>query len=634
MLSDSDLQILVHHHQGVDRINLQLGKPLTLGRGPISDHSYVGTNLSRRHAEFISQEDGVWLRDLGSTDGTHVNGHPIGSEPLLISAEDEIRLGSLVVSVRHRLETAPAQLGLSSASTFSSALRSEILRAKAFHRTFALLIFQSDEKVSDWVPRLPPLLREIDTATFRAPNAMVVLAEATAVEATRIASGLCNDTIRCGIAMYPSSSPSMEGLIQSACSAVVRAKPIEIASGTAPAPIIADGPIVRSPNMIELYRTSERVAAASIPILILGETGTGKEVLARSIHERSPRHDKPMHSINCGAIPQTLIESVLFGHEKGAFTGADRQADGIFQAANGGTILLDEIGELPLSAQVTLLRVLDNKKVQRVGSPTERPVDVRVLASTNRDLELMCRQGEFRLDLLYRINTMTLRIPPLRDRLAEVQALAHHFIQKANRDYDREVAGLLPSALSVLLHYGWPGNIREIRNVMERAVLICVTSHISVEDLPERLRADLGTPEGLEVATPVSPKRPRYPRFKEVMEVCEAAIIRSHLQDQHGNQTLTAQTLGIARRTLVYKMRSLGIRDPSPTPDAQGVLSEHTLPEDLDLPLKERLLNIEGRLIHATLARTQGNHSEAARALGLQKRTFDNKVQRMSEREG
>jgi two-component system, NtrC family, response regulator AtoC len=633
MLSDSDLHIVVHHHKGKEKIALQPGKPLILGRGPLSDFSFEGTNLSRRHAEFISRTDGVWIRDLASTDGTHVNGQPIGTEALLVDSDDEIRLGSLVVSVIHHAEISPSSLGLSTAKNFSYALRTEILRARTFHRTFALLALRSTDPPSDWVSRIPPLLREVDTATFQAPYAMVLLAEASSNEACRIANALCGDTIRCGIAMYPSSSSSVEGLVQTARAAVTKANPVQLASSTEAIPSVAPSPIVRSPQMIELYRTSERVAGASIPILILGETGTGKEVLARSIHERSPRHDKPMHSINCGAIPQTLIESVLFGHEKGAFTGADRQSDGIFQAADGGTILLDEIGELPLAAQVTLLRVLDNKKVQRVGSPLERPVDIRVLASTNRDLDLMCRNGEFRLDLLYRINTMTLRIPPLRERLAEVQALAHHFIQMANTDYDRDVIGLLPSALSVLLHYTWPGNIREIRNVMERAVLICVTSHISVQDLPERLRANLDDTVW-DSPPPSAPSLKQRRRFKETMEACEAAIIRSHLEDQGGNQTLAAQHLGIARRTLVYKMRSLGIRDPSLSPEAQSILAEHTLPGDADLPLKARLLDIEARLIQATLTRTRGNHSEAARALGLQKRTFDNKVQRMSTREG
>jgi len=629
-------KIVVYHHEGVERISLKPGEPVVIGRDDQCDHVFQGFNLSRRHAEFLAKEGTVWVRDLDSTNGTHVNGIPIDTSQS-VDPDDEIRLGSVVVSVCRDSKFSTTLFGLTPYSEFTQALRSEVTRARTFRRSLAVLMLTSPEDPTTWVHRIPPLLREVDTASYKAPCVLVVLAEASSMEAIRIAAGIATDGVLCGVAAYPMAALSADELLAAARRALSVATPIHAATANNGQQRYHPGPIVRSPNMIELYRTAERVAAASIPILILGETGTGKELLARHIHERSPRHDKTIQSINCGAIPQTLIESVLFGHEKGSFTGADKQSIGVFQSADGGTILLDEIGELPLAAQVTLLRVLDNKTLQRVGSTQEVSVDVRVLASTNRNLEAMCAAGEFRLDLLYRINTMTLRIPPLRERLAEIQALAHHFIQRANRDYDRQVVGILPSALSVLLTYEWPGNIREIRNVMERAVLICVGTHVSEADLPERLlnKRDPGLSHPTPSATPgfVHTQAIAPHRFKQKMEACEAAIIREQLSVNGGNQTRAAQTLGIARRTLVYKIRSLGIRDPSSAPMASSILAEHTLPEDLELSLKARIRAIEERLITATLVETNGDHSEAARHLGLHKRTFDNKVRKMTSSE-
>lgn len=629
-------ELVVYHHDGVDHVQLEQGKPVVLGRGADADVVLRGSNLSRRHAVFVVEDGLVHLRDLESSNGTHVNGDPI-SVSTVVNSDDQIRLGSVVVAVAERQDFDATLFGLHAHPAFMAAARAEVVRARTFKRSMALLLIASDAEPSEWLPRVPPLLREVDLAAYNQPIVEVVLAESSISDAARLARSIASEGIRCAVAGYPESGRSAEALLNAARVALRGTDSVGIAGEEPDAAPTNSGPILRSPAMIELYRTSERVAAASIPILILGETGTGKEVLAREIHARSHRQNKPMLSINCGAIPQTLMESVLFGHEKGAFTGADRQSTGHFQSADGGTILLDEIGELPLAAQVTLLRVLDNKTIQRVGSPREIPVDVRVLASTNRDLEAMCATGDFRLDLLYRINTMTLRIPPLRERLAEVQALAHHFIDRANREYDREVLGIGPSALSLLLQYPWPGNIRELRNVMDRAVLICVAPHIAADDLPERVR-------GLSVRAPIDPYADNFqpsslPRsapapavamaenFKRVIEACEEAIIREALAANAGNQTRTADALGVARRTLVYKIRSLGIRDNA-NPALAETLAANTENGDESLTLKGRIGAIEARAIASALEQASGRHAEAARILGLQKRTFDNKARK------
>ncbi len=643
-------ELVVYHHDGVSRVTFETGRPLVLGRGEDADFAFRGSNLSRRHAEFKLEDGVVWIHDLESSNGTHVNGQPI-TTPTPISSDDEIRLGSVVVAIATRADFDAAKFGLASHELFMAAARAEVIRTRTFKRSMAVLLVAAEDNPTEWIPRVPALVRDVDTVAFNDPIVEVVLAEASDTEAARLARTLAMDGIRCAVAAYPTAGRSAEALLSAARNALETADPVGIAGGESGAAPPTDGPVIRSPVMTELYRTAERVAVASIPILLLGETGTGKEVLAREIHARSHRQNKPMHSINCGAIPQTLIESVLFGHEKGAFTGADRQSVGVFQSANGGTILLDEIGELPLAAQVTLLRVLDNKTMQRVGSPREMQVDVRVLASTNRDLEAMCAKGTFRLDLLYRINTMTLRIPPLRERLAEVQALAHHFIDRANREYDREVVGILPSALSFLLQYPWPGNIRELRNVMDRAVLICVGSHIAAEDLPERIRGLNATatvestardpipsaqptilPAARRLAPQTAPRdAPRASRpsalFKQTIAACEEAIIRESLRRNGGNQTRTATQLGIARRTLVYKIRSHGIRG-EPDPELAATLASRTEPGDEKLSLKDRIGAIESRAISQAIERTHGNHTAAARLLGLQRRTFDNKARK------
>ncbi|HWU87534.1 MAG TPA: sigma-54 dependent transcriptional regulator, partial [Kofleriaceae bacterium] len=322
----------------------------------------------------------------------------------------------------------------------------------------------------------------------------------------------------------------------------------------------APGVVVKNAAMKQVMAMVKRLAQSTIAVLIHGETGTGKEVVARAIHEGGPRKKQPLRCINCAAIPGTLIESVLFGHEQGAFTSADKSARGIFEQANGGTVLLDEIGELAASAQAALLRVLETKKVMRVGGDKEIDVDVRVIAATHRDLEAMVEAGRFRQDLLFRLNTMTLRIPPLRERVDEIRPLAERFLKEARRQAGADVRSIDPQALAALEHYPWPGNVRELRNVIERAVVLCEGTSITLAELTERVRGGLrasapdeGAAEGAEGPEPAGDYKEHVRRF-------EVDLILRALRKHNGNQTEAAKALNLPLRTLVHKIQTYGIK--------------------------------------------------------------------------
>ncbi len=298
-------------------------------------------------------------------------------------------------------------------------------------------------------------------------------------------------------------------------------------------------------TMRRLADVAQRVARSQISVLLTGETGVGKEVFARRIHEQSPRNARPFVALNCGALSQQLLESELFGHESGAFTGAKQTKPGLLETAQGGTVFLDEVGEMPLDAQVKLLRVLEERRVLRVGGLQPRDIDVRFVSATNRDLRQEVAGGRFREDLYYRLNGITLAIPPLRDRLVELPKLASTFIEEAAERSGVDAPSLSSDALSRLEAHPWPGNIRELRNVIERAVVLCGDGAIESEHLfPEHL---VGGPPG-----DTGGAGPDDERTRIVQALHECA----------GNQTRAAKLLGISRKTLGVKMDAYGIARP------------------------------------------------------------------------
>ncbi|HUS66678.1 MAG TPA: sigma 54-interacting transcriptional regulator, partial [Kofleriaceae bacterium] len=333
----------------------------------------------------------------------------------------------------------------------------------------------------------------------------------------------------------------------------------------APAPrVVAGG------AMSDLDRLVQRVAAGSISILILGETGVGKEVLAERVHRTSPRADRPFLGLNCAALSEALLESELFGHERGAFTGADRAKPGLLETAQGGTVFLDEVGEMPLSTQAKLLRVIETREVLPVGGLKARSIDVRFVAATNRDLEVEVAAGRFRADLYYRLNGMSVVIPPLRQRLDELPALVGLFVAQFCRENGiAPEPQLTPGAIAVLESYAWPGNIRELRNVIERAVLVCGGGAIEPDDLPietMRRRAQsitLQPPPSTAPAPSVVRRGAGAPEGvrAELAEIERARILEA-LESAGGNQTRAAQALGLSRRTLVNRLDELGLPRP------------------------------------------------------------------------
>lgn len=313
------------------------------------------------------------------------------------------------------------------------------------------------------------------------------------------------------------------------------------------------GMIGGSSAMRQLFALLRQIAQAEGPVLITGESGVGKELVARALHNESPRRDKPFVAINCGGIPASLLESELFGHAAGAFTGADKARQGLFAAANGGTMLLDEIGEMPLEMQSSLLRILQDGRVRPVGSNREQELDVRIIAATNRQLTEEIGAGRFREDLYYRLETFSVEVPPLRRRAGDLERLISHHLKQLNLRREQPVEGISAEALLRLKAYPFPGNVRELANMIERAVTFCTGRQIEVEHLPERVQSIAITP----LDTLESRWQPPMVEGQLVpLETIEQDYIRYVLQQVDGNKRRAAEILGIGRRTLYRWLES------------------------------------------------------------------------------
>ena len=312
--------------------------------------------------------------------------------------------------------------------------------------------------------------------------------------------------------------------------------------------LIGDHPKIR-----EVYRVVAKIAPTTSTVLINGESGTGKELVARAIHEGSRRADKPFMAINCAAIPDSLIESELFGYEKGAFTGANQREPGIFEAASGGTVFLDEIGEMNVAMQAKLLRAIQEKEVRRVGGKVNVPVDVRIVAATNRDLEKEIRAGSFREDLFYRLNVIRINLPPLRERGNDIAALADHFVKKYAASAELPVRGISPKALKLLMAYPWPGNVRQLESLIERSVLMAEGELIVPEDLSSELLETASAGVGIPVDLP-----PDGINFEEL----ERSLIIKAMERAEWVIAKAAPLLGMSYKTLQYRLEKFKIEKP------------------------------------------------------------------------
>jgi two-component system response regulator HydG len=320
------------------------------------------------------------------------------------------------------------------------------------------------------------------------------------------------------------------------------------------------GLVGRSPEMEKLYRILSKVAHSTHPVLILGESGTGKELVARSIHFNGPNAAKPFVTVDCGSLVPTLIESELFGHVKGAFTGADRAKEGLLAAADGGTVFLDEIGELPLDLQAKLLRALQEKEVRPVGSTVAKPISARVLAATNRDLAGMVEQGRFRKDLYFRLNVVNLRIPPLRNRREDIAPLAMHFLERMEKEtgVKRTFSDI---TLRVMMEYDWPGNVRELENAIERACALSSGPVLHMGDLPTQLQNFR-----LQQGPAVRIEEEEHQRREIAGEIVSIAEMEKHailgtIRQLKGDKLMAAKLLGIGKTTLYRKLKEYGITE-------------------------------------------------------------------------
>jgi DNA-binding NtrC family response regulator len=580
----AELTVVAVGPEGAKSLPVRRGASVVVGRAHPSDLVVVDGSLSRQHARIHVSEGGdVEVFDLGSTNGTFVGGKRVARARIAIG--DTVRLGDVTVLVQSgRGGEAPA--GLEGYDRFVLGVEQEIVRAKSFGRPLALLMvtLPRDAKVqaNEALAKLAAELRPVDrVGHYAARRAQILAPELGAEGAGGLAErlGRVVPSARVTWATYPEDGTTLDELLD-----VAR-------EGRTPRRAVAQ--LADSPAMQKARAEVDRIAASELPVLLLGETGVGKEVLARRVHERSARRNGPFHAVSCAAVAPALLESALFGHERGAFTGAEKTTRGVFEVAQGGTLFLDEVGELTTAAQAALLRVLETRTVARVGSERSIAVDVRVVAATHRNLDAMVERGEFRQDLLFRLEGAAVAIPPLRARTAEIEPLARVFLDEANRQNGRATTGFDAEALAAMHSYAWPGNVRELRNAVARAVVVAEGDVITLADLPERVRkaaaaAGAGGPRydaapgpsptmapasPPMTAMPAMPGRPGMPaapgdvgprdfreHVKNETRALETALIVEALRAHGGNQTAAAKALNLPVRTLTHKMKELGIK--------------------------------------------------------------------------
>ena len=531
-------------------VDLPDGIDVTFGRSRGATITVDHEKVSRTHARIRRAGDVIEVEDLGSRNGTRINGERAEGVRRL-SSGDEVTIGPILAVVG-------TSSGLRRPSPIADALAgearfaAEVDRAVRYHRpvTFALLRTTNDA-VLDQIART---LRPMDMlAEDAGDDYLLILPELARTDGEAAVKRALDLARAAGVpataatAVCPSDGTTVDALIGQLRAGLRTGRPPRTET------VVPDAPLVTEAAMQRTYALVDRIADTTMTVLLLGETGVGKEVVCEAVHRRSSRRDRPLIKLNCAALPETLLESELFGHERGAFTGADRKKVGFFEAADGGTLFLDEIGDMPLALQAKLLRVLERKLITRVGGTTEVATDARVVAATHRDLDADVRAGRFRQDLLFRIGGFTIVVPPLRDRASEILPLAEQFARQTAKEQGRDVPPITADARELLAGYTWPGNVRELKNAIERALVLCGDT-ITAADLPERMR------DADRRVTPITTSSAADVRG-HLAEVERAAIVGA-LDAERGNQTRAAKRLGLSRRALIYKMEKYGLKPP------------------------------------------------------------------------
>jgi DNA-binding NtrC family response regulator len=515
-----------------------------VGRGSEADVRVAEPRASRRHARLVLGDD-IRVEDLGSANGTRVRGRKLeAGKPVTVAAGEAIAIGALVLMVQVNRVASPRR-GVLPHAELEGRIDWECARGEATGVGFSVARVVAGERAA--ASASPSSIRAVDVVGRCGPGELGLLLPALVGPAALKAARAFAATLeagkgeaRVGVATYPQDGRNAAALLARA------GERAEVAAPDAWAPVTCVEESVR-----RLYALAARAASGAIGVVILGETGVGKDVLARFLHDASPRAARPFVSVNCAALSESLLESELFGHERGAFTGAGAAKEGLLETAPGGTVFLDEVGELPAATQAKLLRAVETREVLRVGGVRARKIDVRFVAATNRDLEADVARGAFRRDLYFRLNGMTLSIPPLRERPRDLPLLARAFVKTLSAGSGRRRApALSDGALAVLATHAWPGNVRELRNVLERALLLCDGDVVSEAHLPTESFVAPPAPPPLAAAPAQEPRDAERARILAALTACA------------GNQSRAAKKLGISRKVLIARLDAYGVARP------------------------------------------------------------------------
>jgi len=548
---------------------------MSIGRADNADIRITDPLASRLHARLHVTEGMFEIEDIGSINRTKVRDVALDAgERVAVLPGEAVTIGSTILMVQETRQAARNRR-VWPHTHFEARIEEECARETRMPFAIIRLAVEGNQPAGTIADTISPALRTSDMLALYGPSDYEIFLPATSPD---LGSAINNDLIgrlraqsivaRTGIACHPRDGQTPEALVARS-SERLRGREL-------PAPV--EGVVVEDPRMRRVYGLASSAARGAISVIVLGETGVGKDVMAQEIHRMSPRAKAPFVAINCAAVSEGLLESELFGHEKGAFTGATEAKAGLLESAPGGTVFLDEIGDMPPKLQATLLRVIQTRQVQRVGSVKTRPIDVRFIAATHRDLEAEIGAGRFRQDLYYRLNGITLTIPPLRERRSEILPLVRSFLTQFAREMgDRPAPEVSPEAARLLEAYSWRGNVREVRNVVERALLLCEGSEILPEHLPiESMAANAisfanvpapgmtpppPTPAALPAAAPVPADFARPTAPMNAAEDEKERILRV-LAECAGSQTRAAKVLGIARSTLIARLDEYGVPRP------------------------------------------------------------------------
>jgi two-component system, NtrC family, response regulator AtoC len=524
---------------------------VTIGRAADCDVRIDDDSISRRHA-VLELSKPIRISDVGSANGTFIRDRRIApNAPAEVQLDEVLRLGSIIVVVQRR-GMRQQEARIRTYTYFENRLEEECARAQRKQQRF--LVVHAIADCEDLAAVMVETVGQDAIVGAYAPGELELLCpDANPDECDALLDRIetaFNErqvNVQLGVAWYPRDGRDPNVLVARA-----RARALADYGELTP-----DDVVVVDERMAALHELVTRVAAADISVLLHGETGVGKEVIAELLHRKSSRSDKPFLKLNCAAFTEQLLESELFGHERGAFTGAVQSKPGLLEVADGGVVFLDEIGELLPSVQAKLLRVLDERKVMRVGGLTPRPIDVRVISATNRNLETEVESGGFRSDLLYRLNAMSIVIPPLRERPLEIVPLARRFLHDISERLGRRTPRVSEAAVAMLQRYTWPGNVRELRNVIERALVVATGDVIDVCDLPEEKMRGSVFSGGDRTARPIvfGARKPEVvaEERRQILEALEAC---------GGNQTNAAKLLGIGRRTLINRLEKFSVPRP------------------------------------------------------------------------